>query len=224
MKYWAYTIQDIDSLQTHLPLLNEFSSNAAQKLAVEIDSNVLNYYVTQVDSDNAGATAGAISGAIDLGATTAPEGITQGSTSTAFQHVMDANIVLDEQNIEDTGRWMVAPAWFCSYLKAGDIRRADITGDSTGTIRTGLIGQVDRMTLIRNNNMAVGADTGGPGVAGEYWTMFGTKEANTFALQLTKSESLRIPDSFGEYVRGLSVFGREVVQPKALGRGVVTPA
>jgi hypothetical protein len=40
-------------------------------------------------------------------------------------------------------------------------------------------------------------------------------------MQLTKNETIRIPDSFGEYVRGLAVYGKQVVQSTALGVGIV---
>jgi hypothetical protein len=38
----------------------------------------------------------------------------------------------------------------------------------------------------------------------------------TFAAQLTKTETIRIPDSFGDYMRGLAVYGRAVVQDTAM--------
>lgn len=46
--------------------------------------------------------------------------------------------------------------------------------------------------------------------------MAGTKEALTFANQLVKTESIRLQESFGDAMRGLAVYGRAVVQPKAL--------
>ena len=49
-----------------------------------------------------------------------------------------------------------------------------------------------------------------------FYCVAGTKEAVTFANQLVKTETLRIQTSFGTYLRGLSVYGRAVVQPKAL--------
>ena len=40
-------------------------------------------------------------------------------------------------------------------------------------------------------------------------------------MQLTKTDTLQIQDSFGTYVRGLAVYGKAVVQPTALGVGIV---
>jgi hypothetical protein len=96
------------------------------------------------------------------------------------------------------------------------LKQADITGDGTGVIRTGLIGMVDRTKIIQSNNLYHVTE----GTAELFYCMAGTKEALTFALQLTKTGSLEIPDSFGTYMRGLSVYGREVVQPTALVEAV----
>ena len=96
-------------------------------------------------------------------------------------------------------------------LKKGDLKAANITGDSTGVIRSGVVGMIDRTKIIQSNLLKTVTD----GVQCTY-CMGGTKEATTFASQLTKTETLRIQDSFGDYMRGLAVYGREVVQPEAL--------
>ena len=38
--------------------------------------------------------------------------------------------VLDEQNIPETGRWVVLPAWIASQIKMSELRDASLTGDS----------------------------------------------------------------------------------------------
>ncbi len=44
----------------------------------------------------------------------------------------------------------------------------------------------------------------------------GHMSAMTFASQITKTETVRNPSDFGDYVRGLNVFGFKVVKPEAL--------
>ena len=44
----------------------------------------------------------------------------------------------------------------------------------------------------------------------------------TFAANITKTDSVKIPDSFGQYWRTLFVYGRAVVQDTALVNGIVT--
>ena len=116
-----------------------------------------------------------------------------------------------EANIPSENRWVVLPAWYISQLKKGDLKSADITNDSVGVIRSGIVGVIDRTMIIQSNLLKHVTDT-----VECFYCMAGTKEALTFASQLTKTESLRIPDSFGSYMRGLAVYGRAVVQPEAL--------
>lgn len=207
-KSWSYRLDDIDAVQTDLDLMNKFSADAGERLKIQIDTECFNYVSTLAAATNQGATAGAISGNINLGASTAPIAITKDN---ATDLIVDINLVLDEANIPSENRWVVLPAWYCAMLKKSDLRQADITGDSTGLVRSGVIGMVDRTKIIQSNNLKHVTDT-----TECFYCMAGTNEAITFANQLTKSESLQIPDSFGTYVRGLSVYGREVIEPTAL--------
>jgi hypothetical protein len=65
------------------------------------------------------------------------------TSTNATDLIVDINTVLDEQNIPSADRWVVLPAWFVALLKKGDLKSADITGDSTGLIRSGVIGMVN---------------------------------------------------------------------------------
>ena len=69
------------------------------------------------------------------------------------------------------------------------------------------------------------SDVGGEG-SGDNVTRIiaGTKEATTFAAQISKIDQLQIPDSFGAYWRSLMVYGRSVVQDTALVNMLAKPA
>ena len=224
-KYWAFRMDYIDESQTDLPLISEFSSNAAEQLKIAVDTDMLAYITTaaNVHADNQGLTAGADSGAINLGADVNGSGRLVNSTDNDADNILSAivemNQCLDENNIPSEGRWVVLPAAICALLKKGDLRRADITGDTSGVIRTGLIGMVDRTKIYMSNNLPKGA------AETEAWLVpFGTNEATSFAAQITKTESLPIIESFGTYWRGLFVYGRKVLQEKALGLAVLKVA
>lgn len=207
-KSWSYRLDDIDEVQSDLDLMNKFSADAGERLKIAIDVDCFDYISTKADASNQGATAGAISANVDLGATAAPVDVT---ATNATNKIVDINQVLDEANIPSENRWVVLPAWYCALLKVGDLKSADITGDGTGVIRSGVVGMVDRTKVIQSNNLKHVTDT-----TECFYCMAGTTEAVTFANQLVKSESIQIPDSFGTYMRGLSVYGREVVQPEAM--------
>lgn len=205
---WSFRIDDIDAFQTDLDLVNKFTADAGERLKITIDTECFDYISTLAHADNKGDTAGAISNSINLGVTGTPVTVT---SSNAIDLIVDVNLVLDEANIPAADRFLVLPAWYIAMLKKGDLKSADITGDASGVIRSGVVGMVDRTKIIQSNLLKTVTD----GVQCTY-CMGGTKEAVTFASQLTKTETIRIPDSFGDYMRGLAVYGREVVQPTAL--------
>jgi hypothetical protein len=51
--------------------------------------------------------------------------------------------------------------------------------------------------------------------------MAGTRDAITFASQITNVETLRAQSTFGNIVRGLNVYGYKVAKPEALVAGYV---
>ena len=212
-KSWSFRLDDIDAVQTDLPLMDKFAMDAGERLKIAIDSDCLEYAVAKCATTNKGTTAGAVSSSVNLGTTGTNGGNALSITKTnATEKVVDINTVLDEADIPSENRWVVLPAWWCANLKKSDLKQADITGDATGVIRSGVIGMVDRTKVIQSNQLYTATE----GTATLTYALAGTKEAMTFALQLTKTESLLIPDSFGTYMRGLSVYGRAVVQPSAL--------
>jgi len=203
--YSAFRIDDIDAAQADIPLVSMFAKDAAERIRTDIDKEVLQYLATAAHASNAGIAAGAISGDINLGAAATPVTI---SDTNAVDYIVYLNQVLDEQNVPSENRFIVLPAWYVTLLKLGDLKRADFTGDSTGVIRTGMIGKIDRTEIYVNNNLYT--------LGGNTYIVGGTKEASTFAGTITKTETVRIPDSFGEYWRTLFVYGRQVVQPVCL--------
>lgn len=219
--YTAFQVDDVEKAQADIEIVNMFAKDSGMRIKIETDREVMAYLALQAHADNAGATAGAISGSIDLGLITGAGGAIDITVDNAITKIVELNQVLDEANIPSEGRWVVLPAWYCALLKQGDLRRADVTGDGTGVIRNGLIGQVDR-TMVYMSNQLLSATDGDTETS--WYVQCGTKEAATFAAQVSKTDTLKIPDSFGEYWRTLFVYGRAVVQPQALATLVCKPA
>lgn len=211
--YSAFQVDDVNKAQADIELISMFANDAAMRMKIKVDNEVLSYVSTRSHASNKGATAGAISGSVNLGLIDGAGASIDITADNAIEYLVDLNMVLDEANQPSEGRWVVLPAWFCALLKKGDLRSADITGDSTGVIRNGLIGMVDRFKVYMSNNLLTAND----GDAETSWyVLAGTKEACTFAAQVDKVDTLKIPTSFGEYWRTLMVYGRAVVQPTAL--------
>lgn len=211
--YSAFQVDDINKAQADIELVNMFAKDAAERIKIAVDTEVFAYMAVNAAATNQGLLAGALSANIDLGLITGAGNSVDITATNAIELIVDLNTVLDEANIPSEGRWVVLPAWYCALLKKGDLRQADITGDATGVIRNGIVGMVDRTTVYQSNNLFTATDGD---TETSWYVQAGTKEAGSFASQVDKVDTLKIPDSFGEYWRTLFVYGRAVVQPTAL--------
>lgn len=226
-KYFAVVLDDVDATQADVKLMDIFTNDASQQMKIAIDGDVLGAVYADAATANKGATAGAISGDINLGATGAPRQVT---SANVLDMILDMGQCLDEQNVPEDGRWAVIPAWMASLIKRSDLKAAYLTGDSVTPLRNGKLGMVDRFTLYVSNNLSsvtdLGSDAaaGGTGAAADYkaWNiMAGTRDAISFASQMTNVETLRAQSTFGNIVRGLNVYGFKVTKPEALVAGYV---
>jgi hypothetical protein len=212
---FGFTCDDIDAYQSDIKLMNTFSADAAEQMKIAIDSDVLDTicadYATvgTIPAANQGATAGVISSSYNLGAaaTDAPVQITKANV---LEYIVDCGTVLDEQNVPESGRWLLIPSWFANLIKKSDLKDASMTGEGSAVIRNGRLGILDRFTLYQSNNLYTDNTH-------NYFCLFGTNSAITFASQMTKMETLRAESTFGDLVRGLNVYGFKVVVPQALG-------
>lgn len=209
-KYFSAIEDDVDKVQTDINMLDTWTKDASEKMKVKIDSDVLAYIATGAHASNSGATAGRISAGINLGVSGTPVQLTRANI---LDYIVDLGTVLDEQNITETGRWIVLPAWACGLIKKSDLKDASLSGDSQSVLRNGKLGTIDRFTLYSSNNVKKSADSSG---STAYNIMAGHKSAVTFASQMTEMETLRAESTFGNIVRGLQVYGRKVVLPNAL--------
>jgi hypothetical protein len=171
---------------------------------VYADANAYNY----------GATAGKISAGYNLGASGAPVQVTK---TNIIDYIIYCGGVLDENDVPDENRWMVIPSWMAVMIKGSDLKDASLSGDPKSTLRTGLLGMIDRFVIYSSNSCgSVAAATETSGFK-SYYALFGNKDAITFANQFTKTESLRSTQSFDDIVRGLMVWGYKVTKPEGLG-------
>lgn len=216
-KYQAFRVDDVDKVQMDVDLMNMYATDASQRLGIVVDVDVLTAMAAGVHASNTGATAGAVSSNINLGAAGDATNIHVDRTN-SLDKLVDLGQALTEQNIPEGDRFVVIPAWYASRLKLSDLKAADFSGDASGMVRTGLIGSVDGLKVFVNNSVYSTA-TGET----EYHVVCGTKMATSFALQLSKTDTLKIPESFGEYWRTLWVYGIKVVRSEGVAQLICTP-
>ena len=211
-KYFAFEVNDIDKYQADIKLMDEFSNDGGEQMKIAIDTDILAAHYADAAAENAGATAGVKSASYNMGAVGAPVEITKANV---LDVLVDCGSVLDEQNVPETGRWVVLPAWMSGMLKKSDLKDASIMGDAQSAFRNGKLGTLDRFTVYISNNMSIVDDA--TAVKKATNIMFGHKKALTFASQMTQMETLKNPQDFGNLIRGLNVYGSKVIDPKAIG-------
>lgn len=223
-KYFNTILDDVMDVQSDLNLLSMWSDDAAEQMKITIDTDVLAGILGGATATfNRGTAAGKISGNINLGVTGTPLSVTAAAAANKvdiLSVLLRLGQVLDEQNIPETGRWVVLPTWAATLIKQSELRQAYLSGDGVSILRNGRLGMVDRFTLYTSNLLPSGATVG---AAGEYVIYAGHAHGLTFASQVSKVETLRSEQTFGTVLRGLQVYGYKVVDGTALTQAVVTP-
>ena len=215
-EYFSCIEDDVDKVQTDVNLMDMWSKDASEQMKIKIDQRVLTDLLPGVSPANRGATAGAKSAAFDLGTAGAPLTVTKdGNTSTVSvtDLIVDMGTVLDEANAPEGDRFLVIPARMAGLIKKSELRDASLSGDSTSILRNGRLGMIDRFTIYVSHNLNV--------TAGNTSVIAGHKMGFTFATQMTEMETLRAQSTFGNIIRGMQVYGYQVVKPEALATAVV---
>lgn len=227
-KYFNVALDDVMEIQSDIDQLSIWAEDAAEQMKIAVDTDVLDFLTNvgatgngydDISADNVGDTAGRLSNNIQLGFNTLQSNailVDNGGTNTSpVEYILRCGQVLDEQNVPETGRFMVIPAWFASTIKNSDLKDASLAGDGTSILRNGRLGMVDRFTLYISN-LLTDSET-----SGAWPVLFGTTSGMTFAAQFTKMETIRSERSFSNLLRGLQVYGRKVVKGEALGVGFI---
>jgi len=212
-KKYNVNIYDIDKVQSDLAFLDKWATEAGEQLKIAIDKDILAGIVGDAAVANKGANAGAISGGINLGATGAAVAIDK---TNVIDYIINMGLCLDEQNVPETDRWVVIPAWMAARIKTSELKDASMTGDGKSILRNGKVGMIDRFTVFSSNNIHSVTDT-----VKCFYPFAGHKSGLTFASQLVKNQIIPNPNEFGDLMRGLHVFGYETVKPEALVEGYV---
>lgn len=202
-KYFAFKVNDIDKVQSNVELMTKYTNKSKKSIV-----NVKDAYLHSLGM--AGAAA-----ANQAGTTAVTPETIYGLLTDMFTLLSRSN-ALDKQGLGEDGKrpFLILPPEVIAVIKKSEeAKHATTLGDQT--IRKGAIMQyagfdIKQATTVKNSS--------------GFAILAGTAEGITYADQITKIESLRDKDSFGDYVRGLYVYGAKVVEPKALATATFTIA
>jgi len=229
---FAFKIDDIEERHSHVNFEALATSSGAFSLKRKYDANVL-----QTLSDGAGlagADDASLSGGLtttntSLGTASAPINVATDDAGINLMLLMAR--VLDDQSVPEENRWFIAPPVFYENMfQAGNkIAEVQVTGDASSNLRNGLAtpGTLAGFRCYKSTalNSTGGTDqvtlSGVATDASENIIMAGHISAAATASHIAKTEVVRSTESFSDVVRGLHVFGRKVLRPEALVRGII---
>jgi len=226
---FAFKIDDIEERQSHVNFESLATSSGAYSLKRKYDANVLDAMATNAGiTSEAGAPVQQVTG---LGTLAAPIDLNTANADgdTAVNLILKMARALDDQSIPEENRFFVAPPQFYEVLFSAGSKFAEVqvTGDQTSPLRNGLVmaGNIAGMKCYKTTALN---DTG-PDIitltgldAGENAIIAGHMSSTATASHIAKTEVVRDTGTFADIVRGLHVFGRKVLRPEGLVRGVVT--
>lgn len=241
--YYDFAIDDIQTVQSTPKLMPQALVRAAYKLADKADK----YVATQVFSA-AGTTATDtnFTSAAVLGSPTAPIGISPAAFSdptigeAAYEWLVDLGVALDANAVPRVDRYVIVPPWFAGMLSK-DLRFTGYEGFGQGTVLTdgfaaqpgknGFAGRVAGFNVVASLNVPTGSFTtptsanpylNADGTAQTYYEIVaGVPSATTFANQIIKTEAFRPQARFSDAVKGLHVYGLEVIWSERLVGGYI---
>jgi len=229
---FAFKIDDIEERHSHVNFEALATSSGAFSLKRKYDANVLQSLAN--GAGIAGADDASISGGLTttestLGTASAPINVEADDAGINLMLLMAR--LMDDQSVPEENRWFVAPPIFYEKMfQAGNkIAEVQVTGDATSNLRNGLAtpGTLAGFRCYKSTALNSTAGTDQVTLSGlatdgsENLVMAGHISAAATASHIAKTEVVRSTESFSDVVRGLHVFGRKVLRPEALVRGVI---
>jgi hypothetical protein len=212
---FKFVIDDIEEKMSHVNWASIGASSAAYTLKDTMDSEVITALFSGVSSSSPDHVIGADSATANAGLNIANDAIDVGFGSgeiTPLAVMARLSRLLDEQNVPEEGRWFLAnPQWYeelaseSSKLMTSDYNQGD------GGVRNGLVaaGMVRGFKMYKSNNMPSVSNASGKVICGHI-------SSTATAQSILNIETLRDHDTFGDIVRGLHVYGRQVLRDNAL--------
>ena len=215
-KAFKFIVDDIETNMSHVNFKEVATSSAAYALRDSYDAAVIAEMFSGVSSSSPDHVIGSDSATADATMAHATNSVdllgSDGTGVDAIDLMARMARLMDDQNIPEEGRWFVAPPSFYEELAQSGSKLLSVDFNAgQGSIRNGLVssGKLRGFDMYKSNNVASTSNATGKVLAGH---MSSTATAQT----IISTEVLRDPSSFGDIVRGLHVYGANVLRPEAL--------
>lgn len=188
-KYFAFKVKDVDKVQAAGELVDSHTSEAAATLQETVDSYVLGLY-TAAHADNV------------IGNDTTPIALDK---TNAYDYIVDLGTKLNQKKVPKANRFVNINSAVLGLLS----KDARFTSQPV-VLENGIVeGQkINGMQVVVSEEVA--------NVSGKYKIMALHKSAIGKGHQIDETEALRLEGDFADGIRGLMVYGAEVLRPEAL--------
>ena len=218
---FKFIVDDIEEKLSHINFASVGASSAAYTLKNTMDAEVLTAMFAGVstsapDHQLGGDTANAASGSL---ATTDPIDMGNGSSEVSPLAIMARMArLLDDSQVPEDQRWFVAKPEFYEELASTDSKlMSSDFNQGDGGVRNGLVasGSIRGFQMYKSSNIPATSNATGQCLAGHM-------SSTATAQSILNIETLRDTDTFGDIVRGLHVYGRQVLRDDALVKAIYT--
>ena len=198
-KSFSFTVDNIDRAQNKPKVMNGAMSEAAYAVADTIDQHIASKY----------AQAGVTGTAANIGSSGSSLTVSTGNVIETISYVQR---YLNEANTPTAGRFGAIPPWLHQKLVLAEVGGIASTAvpkvRDDGVIAQGFVGEAFGFQLFMSNNVSNNGT--------QYRPMFGTRQAISYAGQITEIRAVEREDYFDQGIKGLYVYGCKVVRPNAL--------
>jgi hypothetical protein len=193
VKSFSFGVPDIAAAQAKPETRAKAMVNAAYGLKNAADSYIAGLYTEAGIVDSLGTEATAI----DI------------TSVNITEYVGLIGQKMDENNVPDMGRWLIAPPWFIQKLVLAKIV---LDTNNSEILSSGYMGRYLGFDIYKSNNVSVKTAATNQGSR----ILAGVSDSITMAEQILKMETLRLETKFTDGIRGLYVYGAKVVRPETL--------
>ena len=213
---FKFIVDDIETSMSHVNFKEVASSSAAYALRDAFDEGVIaamfagvpaaspNHILGSDDATDLAAGTFDGTGNLDIGYASGEH-----DPIDVLSHMAR---LLDEQNVPEEGRWFLAnPEFYEQLVQSNSKLISSDFNAGQGSIRNGLVssGKLRGFDMYKTNNIAATTNAAGKCIAGHI-------SATCTAQTIVNTEVIRDPNSFGDIVRGLHVYGAKVLRGEAL--------
>jgi hypothetical protein len=202
-KYFGLRAEDVDILQSAPNFLDGATQNASYALRDTIDM-----YSAEVLTGGAGVKLYE-GNPYDLHIP--PTGVIGSCDDANINLFTTLAMELDQLNVPRSGRFCVIPPYVVKALSISVIK-AGIP--NTAPLSDGFITRIAGFDIFMSNNLVMDSDDNATIIAG-------VREAGTHIVQISRTESLRDQNQFGDLVRGLALYKTAVLLPEGLVTALV---